>query len=142
MTIARKVAMAVASLGLAGLVAACGTMTLGTGAEGTPASTTTLMTGWEQKFSLEWTVVSEPGGTQRLEGYVVSKFGQAVEPFRVLGRALDASGGVVGQRIEFVPSGVPGFGRVFFRIPRLPAAHHYIVTVWDYTVRESETIIR
>jgi hypothetical protein len=100
------------------------------------------MAGWEQKFALEWTVAPEPGGAQRIQGYVVSRYGQHAEPFRVLGRALDGSGAVVGQRIVWVPSGVPGFGRAYFSIPRLPAADRYVVTVWDYTIVDSESVIR
>ena len=142
MTTMRKLAAALASLGLPFLVLTCGTATLGTGAEGIPASKTTLMGGWENKFSVEWSVAPEPGGMRRLQGYVVSRYGQHAEPFRVLGRALDQSGAVVGQRIAWIPGGVAGFGRVYFNVPHLPAADHYVVTVWDYTIIEAESIMR
>jgi len=52
-------------------------------------------------------------------------------PFRILGMAVDSSGKVVAQRIEWVPGGVPGFGSVYFEIDHLPAAPSYRVTVWD-----------
>ncbi len=142
MTTMRKVAAALASLGLPFLVLACGTVMSGTGAEGIPPSMTTLMGGWEQKFAVEWKVAPEPGGRQRIQGYVVSRYGQHAEPFRVLGRALDPSGAVVGQRIEWIPGGVGGFGRAYFQISHLPPADHYLVTVWDYSIAESESVMR
>ncbi len=142
MTTTRKLLAAAASLGLAFLVLACGTVTSGTGTENIPPSMTTLMGGWEQKFAVEWNVAPEPGGLQRIQGYVVSRYGQRAEPLRVLGRALDRSGAVVSQRIEWIPGGVGGFGRAYFQIPHLPAADHYLVTVWDYAIVESETIVR
>ena len=147
MTTMQKVVVAVARLGvgfLATAVAACGTATGGAAASkiSPSSSVTTLMAGWEQKFAVEWEVGPEPGGTQRIQGYVVSRYGQHAEPVRVLGQALDGSGALVGQRIAWVPSGVPGFGRAYFQIPQLPSADHYLVTVWTYSILESETIIR
>ncbi len=106
------------------------------------ASTTTLMAGWEQKFKLDWTVETEPGGTHRIRGYVVSQYGQHADPLRVLGQALDTSGAVVGQRIAWVPGGVAGFGRTYFEIPSLPSADNYRVTVWDYSIVQGAGVRR
>ncbi len=124
----------VARLGLIALVlTACGTA----GSHPTPSgSSPTLMAGWEGKFTLEWQPEPEPGGAQRLRGYVVSRYGQRAEPMRVLGQAIDGSGGVVGQRIAWVPGGVAGFGRAYFEVPHLPPSANYRVTVWDYTIVE------
>lgn len=137
-----KIRRAVARIGL-GLVAltaaACGTG----GSRMTPSTpTTTLMAGWERKFTLDWTVEREPNDARRVRGYVSSQFGQNVEPMRILALALDPSGAVVGKRIEWVPGGVPALGRRYFEVPHLPAADHYLVTVWDYTILESPSTIR
>ena len=137
-----KIRLAVARIGL-GLVAltaaACGTVSGGM----TPsASTTTLMAGWERKFTLDWTVEREPDDARRVRGYISSQFGQNVEPVRILALALDPSGAVVGKRVEWVPGGVPGLGRRYFEVPHLPAADHYLVTVWDYTILESKSDFR
>jgi hypothetical protein len=129
-------------IGLFAVVLACGIATDGAAADRIPPSVTTLMAGWEQKFTLEWSVDPEPGGTRRVRGYVVSRYGQRAEPMRVLGRALDGAGGVVGERIEWIPGGVSGFGRAYFEIPHLPAADRYVVTVWDYSIVESERLVR
>jgi hypothetical protein len=51
--------------------------------------------------------------------------------------AVDASGKVIGQRIESVPGGVPGFTDVYFEIDKLAPAASYRVTVWDYTFIEA-----
>jgi hypothetical protein len=138
----RTLAVAALPVGLFAVVLACGIATDGTAADKIPPSVTTLMAGWEQKFTLEWTVAPEPEGTRRIRGYVVSKYGQRAEPMRVLGRALDSAGGVLGERIEWIPGGVSGFGRAYFEIPRLPATDRYLVTVWDYSIVESERLLR
>jgi hypothetical protein len=97
----------------------------------------TLVPGWESKFSIEWKAQPEPDGTSLLYGRIASHTGEYASPFRVLGMALDSSGKVVGQRIEWVPEGLPGFAQVYFEIRRLPAAPSYRVTVWDYTFIDS-----
>jgi hypothetical protein len=93
---------------------------------GTPSSMTTLMSGWEQRFTLEWTVESEPGRSPRLRGYITSQHGEHAEPVRLLVQAFDANGTVVERRIWAIPGGV-----------NVPAAHAYRVFVWDYTYRQS-----
>ena len=118
-----------AALGLIVLTAAaCAT----TGAEpplSSPA-TTTLMYGWERHFALEWTAEPERG---RVSGYLHNRNGENALSVRVLAQALDASGAVVGQRIQAIPGGVGGFGRAYFTLANLPAANSYRVSVWDYT---------
>jgi hypothetical protein len=116
---------------LAVLLAGCGTATSG----GTnDPSITTLMAGWQQKFDLDWQVKPEPGGTQRIQGYLTSRYGRSAEPVRVLVQALDGSGAGVGHRIAWVPGGVPGFGRSYFEVRHLPSADHFLVSVWDYSL--------
>jgi hypothetical protein len=113
------------------LMAACGTAD----SQVTPsASVSTLMPGWEQKFQIDWQVNAEPGGTQRIQGYLVSHYGHSAYEARVLVRTVDVSGAVIGRRIAWVPGGVPGFGRSYFDVPHLSSADHYLVTVWDYSL--------
>ena len=95
-----------------------------------------LMPGWQSKFSIEWKVQPEPGGTRLVYGRVFSHYGQFASPFRVLALAIDSSGKVVGQRVEPIPSGVPGFANAYFQVGRMPAAASYRVTVWDYNFIE------
>ena len=97
----------------------------------------TLVPGWEFKFTLDWKVEAAQDGTSRLYGRVSSHYGQYAEPFRVLGLAVDQDGKVVGQRIAWVPGGVPGFSQAYFEIGPLAGAASYRVTVWDYTLIES-----
>jgi hypothetical protein len=101
-------------------------------------SNTTLMAGWEQHFTLEWTVAPEPGGSQQVTGYIYNWHGEHAMKIRLLAQALDPAGAVVGQRIEWVPEGVNGFGRASFLVPHLPAANAYRVTVWDYTWHQAD----
>jgi len=50
---------------------------------------------------------------------------------QLLAQALDASGQVIDQKIEYTLAPVPGFGRSYFNIGHLAAADHYQVTVWS-----------
>jgi len=132
-----KIGLAVTGIGL-GLIAltatACETAS---GSLAPTTSTTTLMAGWERKFTLDWTMEPGPNNARRIRGHISSQYGQNVESVRILALALDPSGGVVGRRVEWVPGGVPGLGRRAFEVPHLPAADHYLVTVWDYSILES-----
>ena len=47
------------------------------------ASVTTLTTGWEKHFTVEWTVESQPGGVT-LRGSVTGSHGARAEPMRLL----------------------------------------------------------
>jgi hypothetical protein len=97
-------------------------------------SASTLMPGWERKFDLEWQATAAPGGTQRIQGYLVSHHGRAAYTARVLVQTVDASGAVVDRRIAPVAGGVSGLGRSYFEVAHLSPADHYLVTVWDYTL--------
>jgi hypothetical protein len=119
---------------LAALIAAGTAACAGTGASPPLTMTaTTLMSGWEQHFTIEWAADRGQNGSQRVTGYVYSKHGEYAPELRVLAQALDPSGAVIGQRIAFVPGGVAGFGRAYFEVPNLPVASAYRVSVWDYT---------
>lgn len=126
--------LALARLGLLAVaITACATG----GDQLTPsASFTTLMPGWESKFSIEWTVTPVQDGSRLLFGRVTSRHGQYAEPMMLLGQALDASEKVVSQRVEPVHGGVPGFNSTYFEIGRMAAADHYKVTVWTYSLIE------
>jgi hypothetical protein len=126
--------LALARLGfLAVAVTACATG----GDQLTPsASFSTLMPGWESKFSVEWKVTPVPDGSRLIFGRVTSRYGQYAEPMMLLGQALDGSENVVSQRVERVPGGVPGFNSTYFEISRMAAADHYKVTVWAYSFIE------
>ena len=115
---------------------ACGT----TSTYLTPSgSTTTLMQGWEHWFKLDWSVEPEPDGGKRIRGYVTNEYGEPAEPVRLLAQALDASDVVVGQKIVWVLEGVGGFERAYFEVSHLPAADHYRVSVWDYSILQAES---
>jgi hypothetical protein len=60
-------------------------------------SNTTLMAGWEQHFTLEWTAAPEPGGAQEVTGYIYNRHGERAMKIRLLVQALDPAGAVVGQ---------------------------------------------
>ena len=102
-----------------------------------PTEFDSLVPGWQSKFSIEWKAQPSKNGTSIVYGRIHSHYGQHASPFRVLGMAVDASGKVIGQRIETVPGGVPGFTDVYFEIDKLSAAASYRVTVWDYTFIEA-----
>ena len=120
-------------------VSACASM-------GNPLTASTeydsLAPGWQSKFSIDWKVEPSRDGTSRLYGRITSHWGQFASPFRVLGMAVDSSGKVLAQRIEWVPGGAPGYASVYFEIGPLPVAPSYRVTVWDYTILEAPSAIQ
>ena len=124
MTRTRRLMMAV---GLALVAAGCATP------DTTPSATvTTLMPGSERFFRVNWDVRPERGDTRRLSGYVENTYGEAAARVQLLGQALDTSGAVLGQRLQWVHGAIPGFGRVYYEIPGMPPADHYRVTVWAF----------
>jgi hypothetical protein len=113
------------------LAAVAAAVYAGVSFRGVPPDVTTLMSGWEQRFSLEWTVRSPSGlGVPALPARDV-----AAQPLLV--QALDASGAMVARRIWAIPGGVAGGQRACFEIPDLPPAHEYRVFVWDYSLIQS-----
>ena len=99
----------------------------------TPSATvTTLMPDSERSFKVNWEVRPERGDSRRLSGYVENTWGEAAAKVQLLAQALSSSGDVVGQRIEWIPGAIPGFGRVYYEVPGMPPADHYRVTVWAY----------
>jgi hypothetical protein len=122
-----RLAMAVVVLGM---TAAAGCTTV----ETTPSATvTTLMPDSERWFRINWDVRPERAGeSRRLSGYVENTYGEAAAKVQLLGQALSSSGDVVGQRLQWVHGAIPGFGRIYYEIPGMPAADHYRVTVWSY----------
>ena len=95
------------------------------------ASVTTAVQGWEHWFRLEWTAQAK-GDRREIDGYVYNSYGRAAAHMQMLAQALDASGNVVAQKIEWVPGTVPALNRAYFRIPGLPPAHAYRVSVWAF----------
>jgi len=96
-------------------------------------ATTTLMAGWEQHFTVEWSVAEQSPTTRKVAGYVYNRHGEHANQVRMLAQAVDQSGAVTGQRIAFVPGGIGGAGSSYFEVPNLPIASTYRVSVWAYT---------
>jgi hypothetical protein len=92
----------------------------------------TLMPDSLRWFKLTWEAVPESDGRVRLRGYVENTYGEPATRIQLLAQALDASGKVVGQKIEFMPFTLPGFGRAYYEVAGLPQADHDRVTVWSY----------
>jgi hypothetical protein len=134
-----RAALPILGLGLLGLTtAACGVTQYFT----PPSSTTTLMAGWEHRFALDWTATAQGDGSSRVEGYVSNINGERAISLRVMARAVDSRGQVLGQQIAWVPEGIGAFSRAYFIIPGLPKADGYVVTVWDYSLFQAPTLVR
>jgi hypothetical protein len=121
----------------AALLVATGTAGCTTAALTPSASVTTAVQGWERYFRIEWEPQAKAGGVQ-IDGYLYNTYGSRAGNVRLLAQALDASNNVVAQTIEWVPGGVPNFGRSYFLIPPLPAAHHYSVSVWSFDIIDTD----
>jgi hypothetical protein len=98
---------------------------------------TTAIIGWERWLRVDFT--SEPGSAgHELSGYVYSTHGAPIGNVQLLAQALDANGAVVSGKIEWLPGVVPGLQRTYFRIPGMPAAASYRVTVWWFETIEGK----
>jgi hypothetical protein len=115
-------------------VAGCATM--GPAGVAPSATTTTAIQGWERYLRLDWTAAPRGAGND-IEGYVSSQYGQPITNVQLLAQGLDAGGNVVGQKLEWVRSPVPGLQSVYFKIPGMPAAATYRVSVWAFDTIES-----
>lgn len=131
------------SLVRSGLVALAITACATGGDGNAPTATfTTMMPGWESKFSVEWKATPAQDGSSVVFGRVTSHYGQYAEPFILLGLALDSSDQLVSQRVQRVPGGVPGFTSTYFELNRMAAADHYKVTVWAYSFVENRGFVQ
>src|SRR2546430_1562645 len=91
--------IAAARLGLtAVIIAACGTSSSYLSSTG---STVTLMAGWEQHFTLEWTAEPESEGARRVSGYVYNRHGEHALNVRLLAQGLDLPGAVAGHGLPW-----------------------------------------
>ena len=86
----------------------------------------------ERWFKIDVKTSPDRGDERRLHGYIESSLPEAANRVQLLAQALDASGNVVGQRVEWLPEMIPALGRAYFEIPRMPPAAGYRVTVWSY----------
>ena len=100
------------------------------------ATVTTAMAGWEEWARVDWTAQPRAGGSD-IEGYVTSHRGHTLINVRVLAQGLDASGNVVGQKIEWIPSSIPAMQSTYFRVPGMAPAAQYRVSVWTFDTVES-----
>jgi hypothetical protein len=120
-------------LSLASLfAAACTSGVTGIGKPGPFDSVDTMAPGWENRFALEWKVVtSDSPETRKLTGYLYNNYGQTVR-VRLLVKGLDSSGAVVFRRVDQTLGTVPPFERNYFELDKIPAADRYVVTVYSY----------
>ena len=95
------------------------------------ATVTTTVQGWENWFALDWATYAKPSGNE-IAGYVYNKYGQAAVNVRILAQGLDQNGALVDQKLAWVPGDVPPLNRAYFRVPGLPTAQQYRVTVWAF----------
>jgi len=114
-----------ALIAVVALAAGCGgTMAAGMAPS---ASTTTAIQGWEHYFRLDYTAQG-----RSLDGYIYNNYGSPAANVQILAQALDASGNVVGQKLEWVPGVVPPLNRSYFRVAGLPPASQYRASVWAF----------
>ena len=96
------------------------------------ASVTSLTPNAQHWFRVSWTAEPDRNGERRLHGYVESSLGEAANRVQLLAQALDASGNVIGQRLEWLPELIPALGRAYFEVPKMPPAAEYRVSVWSF----------
>ena len=92
-----------------------------------------MIVGWERLFKLSWDVWDRRD-QRYVSGYVVSSSGDTVSRMQLLVEALDASGQVTGQQVDWLPGTVPPFGRAYFEVRARTRAPEYRVRVFAYDI--------
>jgi len=111
------------------IAAIVGVLLAGAGAFAQPL--TPHFPAWQRYFDVSWTPFDR-GGNAWLSGHVVSKWGETATGMKLLVESLDASGGIVAQRVEWLGTNVPVFSRAYFEVPAPPAAASYRVSVYSF----------
>jgi hypothetical protein len=99
------------------------------------ATTTTAVQGWENRLRLDWTAQDRPTGHD-IAGYIYSTHGSNIVNVQLLAQGLDVNGNVVSQKVEWLQGVVPALQRAYFRIPNMPPAARYRVSVWWFETVE------
>ena len=103
-------------------------------------SLTPTFPAWERYFSVRWEPI-ERRGQPYLGGYIVSSYGVTASRVQLLVDSLDASGKVVGQRVEWLGgSNLPGFSTTYFEVPIRERAPSYRVSVFAFDFVQSARI--
>lgn len=128
-------------------IALCAAFIVVGGCAGAPgltpsASVTTTTLGWEHYFKIDWGLEPGPADSRAAAGYVYNEYGRRAENVQILAQALDASGNVIGQRLAWVPGGVPALSRGYFKVGPLPPADAYRVSVWAFDFLEGHRLER
>jgi hypothetical protein len=92
---------------------------------------TPLVAGWEQFFKVDWQV-GERGQQRVVWGHLLNDWGMPAAKIQLLVEGVDASGGVVGQKVAwFGPTLTPGV-RGYFEVPVPWQTPTYRVSVFAF----------
>jgi len=97
---------------------------------GEAQSLSPLVVNWQQYFELDWRVL-ERGGQTLLTGHVLSIWKDGARWMQLLVNRVDARGGLIDQRLVWLPAEVPRGGRIYFEVRVEPAAA-YQVAVYSF----------
>lgn len=86
---------------------------------------------WERYFTVSWETF-ERRGRPHLSGYVVNRYGEPAARIQLLVEALDSSGQIVAQRMEWLGGDLGAFSRVYFEVPVPQPASSYRVSVFAF----------
>lgn len=95
-----------------------------------------MLPGWERIFRID-VKPGERKGKPVLRGDLVNDSPYTIARVRLLTDALDGSGNVIAQKIEYVPRVMGPFSSQYFEIPAPGPASAYRVQVFDYERIES-----
>ena len=102
------------------------------------AEVTSTVPSWQNWFKLDWAIDPEQGGTRRITGYVYNDYGEAAYNVQLLTQALDKTGAVLHQRINWA-GGIGPMSRSYFEVRNLPPADQYRVSVWAFDFRQGHS---
>jgi hypothetical protein len=102
---------------------------------------TTLVSGWEQFFKIDWKVDTSKG-RPIVWGYVSNESGMTAAKMRLLAEGLDQSGGILFQELAWVPFTLTPGTRSYFEVPLPREAPTYRVSVFSFDWIQSDDIRR
>jgi hypothetical protein len=96
-----------------------------------PKVITPLVVGWEQFFKLDWQPAVRRG-RPIVAGHILNDWGMPAASIQLLVDALDERGAVLGQRVEWLGTGLTPGMRAYFEVPAPAPAPTYRVSVYAF----------
>lgn len=90
-----------------------------------------LSPGWDWIFKIQWDATTRRGKPV-LEGYLTNDSPYTLTAIKLLAESLDAQGGIVSQRVDWVPGTLTPFSRTYFSVSAPQPSTSYRIRVFAF----------